>query len=116
MHIFSQLCPQFTGSGPAVCAKSHVARRERSPEKRGRKEEGGVGGTRSRTQEVEKDEEPGDNVMHRGAELGRGRRGREGKASKRRERRQRKNVGRGGGESSRGRAGCVHLALGGRER
>lgn len=35
--------PQFTGSGPILCAKSHVARRERSPEKQGRKEEGGVG-------------------------------------------------------------------------
>lgn len=31
---------------------------------------------------MEKDEEPGDNVMHRGAEPGRGRRGRGGKASR----------------------------------
>lgn len=36
--------------------------------RRGEEGGGGVGGTRSRTQEVEKDEELGDNVMHRGAE------------------------------------------------
>lgn len=46
-----------------------------------------------------KDEEPGDNVMHRGAEL-EGRRRRKSKQSRKRR------------EST----GCVHLALGGRGR
>lgn len=48
---------------------------------------------------MEKDEELGDNVMHRGAETGGGR-----KSKQRRERRQGRNVGRGGGQSNRGRA------------
>lgn len=75
----ANLCPGFTGSVPKVCALSHVARRESRPEKQGRKEEGVAGGTRSRTQEVEKDEEAGDNVMHRGAEPEEGPTGRKSK-------------------------------------
>lgn len=53
---------------------------------------------------MEKDEEAGDNVMHRGAEPegGGGGGGVVGRKSKqRRERRQRRNAGRGGGESKR---------------
>lgn len=63
---------------------------------------------------MEKDEEPGDNVMHRGAEPeGRRRRKGGGKASSG------ERGGRGGmleEEEKRESTGCVHLALGGRER
>lgn len=82
-----------------LCEKSRREEREEPGEAGvGRRGEG-VGGTRSRTQEVEKDEEPGDNVMHRGAEPGG--RGGEEKASSG-ERRQRKNVGRGGEQATEG--------------
>lgn len=105
--------PRFVGSRPTVCAKSHVARRERSPEKQGRKEEGGVEGTRSKTQEVEKDEERGDNVMHTGAGVGVG--GEWGARAEEKEeeswKRRRRRT-----EQQRESTGCVHLALGGRER
>lgn len=98
--------PQFTGSKPlCLCWKSRREEREKSPEKQGRRGGGGIRGTRSKAQEVGKDEEPRDNVMHRGDE-----------PEERRRRRQKRNVGRGGGESRRRRAGCVHLALGGREK
>lgn len=71
-----------------------TSRREREREKPGRKEGGGgAGGTRSKAQEVGKDEEPRDNVMHRGDE-----------PEERRRRRPKRNVGRGGGESRRRRA------------
>lgn len=54
---------------------------------------------------MEKDEELGDNVMHRGAE------------PEERRRRPRRNAGRGLGEGKRREStGCVHLALGGREK
>lgn len=73
------LCPSLLASVPKVCAASHVARKERArkeresrpPEMQGRKKEaveggGGVGwvagGTRSRTQEVERDEEAGETM------------------------------------------------------
>lgn len=70
--IFSQFWPSLLAAAPlsvlAVTSRGgRVARRNG-----GRKEEEGVrgpvGGTRSRTQEVESDEEAGDNVMRRGAE------------------------------------------------
>lgn len=103
--------PRFVGSRPTVCAKSHVARRERSPEKRGRKEEGGLEGTRSKTQEVEKDEERGDNVMHTGAEVGVGEGGVCVRAEEKEEESWKRRT-----EQQRESTGCVHLALGGRER
>lgn len=47
-----------------------TSRREREAQRSGLgRRRGCKGHTRSKTQEVEKDEEPGDNVMHRGAEL-----------------------------------------------
>lgn len=53
---------------------------------------------------MEKDEEAGDNVMHRGVEPeGVRRSSGEEKQAEERERRQRRNAGRGGGESKRGR-------------
>ena len=63
---------------------------------------------------MEKDEEPGDNVMHRGAEPGGG----GGKQAEERERREAEEEcwKRRRREHKRESAGCVHLALGGRER
>lgn len=71
-RIFSQFCPSLLAAAPlsvlAVTSRGGRAARRNG----GRKEEEGgrgpVGGTRSRTQEVESDEEAGDNVMRRGAE------------------------------------------------
>lgn len=105
VHIFSQFCPSLLAASPSVCAESHVAKRERKAQRSRVGRGGGIRGTRSKAQEVGKDEEPRDNVMHRGDE-----------PEERRRRRQKRNVGRGGGESRRRRAGCVHLALGGREK
>lgn len=67
-RIFSQFCPSLLAAAPLSVLKVTSRGEREAQRKRGRKEEGSVGGTRSRTQEVEKDEEPGDNVMHRGAE------------------------------------------------
>lgn len=64
-HIFSS-APVYWQRPHCLCKKSR--RKEREPREPGKEGGGDVRGTRSRTQEVEKDEELGDNVMHSGAE------------------------------------------------
>ncbi len=76
LHVFACVCvcplislPQITGNSPSVCAKSHVAKRERHVKRnRGSLKEGAWEGTGCKTQEVEKDEETRDNEMYKGAE------------------------------------------------
>lgn len=106
--IFSQCCPSLLAAAP-LSVRKVTSLRERGAQRSGVGRRRGCRGTRSKTQEVEKDEELRDNVMHRGAEL-----------EERRRRKPRRNAGRGeggGGEAERREStGCVHLALGGREK
>lgn len=61
VHIFSQHCHSLLAAARLSVLKV-TSRGEKQPEERGRKEEEAAEGTGSRTQEVEKDEEPAETM------------------------------------------------------